>query len=63
MAQVFIKRGVKRELSHEVQVQSTQLINELNYELGLLSDIASMQGKATQTKRELLARANAHFIH
>lgn len=63
MASVFIKRGAKRELSHEVNRQSTELINELNYELNLLADIASMQGKATQTKRELIARANAHFIH
>lgn len=63
MARVFIKRGAVRVFRDNVQAKSTATIDRLNLELGILADIASMQGKATQTKRELIARANAHFIH
>lgn len=63
MAKVYIKRGAVRTFVKEIAVQTTALVNQLNYEFGLLADIASMQGKATQSKRELIARANAVFIH
>lgn len=63
MTNVYIKRGVVPLSMGVMYRQTNATIDRLNLELGLLADIADMQGKATQTKRDLINQANAIFIH
>lgn len=63
LTQVFKKKGAVRIAVGTMYRETTELIVRLNTELSLLADIADMQGKATHTKRNLIAQANAVFIH
>ena len=63
MTNVYNKRGVVPLSVSVLHRQTNATIDRLNLKLGLLADIADMQGKATQAKRNLIQQANAVFIH